>query len=126
MARYVDPESKLVAAKRFRLTESDATALDEKVAKSGLTESEFIRQAVIQNKTEIRPPIRQMKKKDMHPMSREIIYQIQKEGNNLNQIARQINTARAEGWISNSTFESVLDDLDSIASAHRSIVERII
>lgn len=124
--RYVDPESKLVSAKRFRLTEADAAVLDEKVAKSGLTESEFIRQAVIHNKTEIRPPIRPLKKKDMHPLAREIVYQIQKEGNNLNQIARQINTARAEGWISNSTFQNVLDDLDSIASAHRAILEEVL
>lgn len=126
MARYVDPESKLVSAKRFRLNAADAAVLDEKVAKSGLTESEFIRQAVIHNKTEIRPPIRPLKKKDMHPLARQIVYQIQKEGNNLNQIARQINTARAEGWISNSTFQNVLDDLDSIASAHRAILEEVL
>lgn len=126
MARYVNPESKLVSAKRFRLTEADAAVLDEKVAMSGLTESEFIRQAVIQNKTEIRPPVKPLKKKDMHPLARQIVYQIQKEGNNLNQIARQINIARREGSINNATFSDVLDDLDSIASAHRLIVERII
>lgn len=107
MAKKVTDESRLSVPLKFRLTAADAAALQEKVALSGLTMSEFLRQAIVQNKTKI------VVHKPTADAAR-ILYLLNKESNNVNQIARQLHAARLSGKVSEQTYKHALAQLAEI------------
>jgi Bacterial mobilisation protein (MobC) len=100
-----DENEKLTEVRHFRMSASGAMKWDEKVDRSGMTNSEFFREAVLNNQTTVRArPI-------LHPVTREILHLLSKQSNNINQIARTLNTAKKSGEIDNRTYQSALSEL---------------
>lgn len=94
----------------FRLTESDAAIWDDKIASSGLSNSEFIREAVIHNKSEVvsaPPPNPELVRQN---------YLLAAISNNINQIAHRINSDNLVGMVTPAVYAAVLDELEFISS----------
>ncbi len=102
----------------FRLSEADrAVYLEkvdravylEKVAASGLSQSEFFRQAVLTNRTQViaRPKASDDRKR--------LLYVFNKTSNNLNQLAHRANSEHVRGKLSEATYEQMLDQLQTIS-----------
>jgi len=121
----MNDDLKLKVGLRFRLTEHDAELLSQKVNASGLTESEFLRQALVENLFDIAPLPKPARQKELHPIASEILYQISKQGNNVNQIAREIHTAKLAGTVDEKTYLSVLESLNSLVSNSNLVMEKI-
>jgi hypothetical protein len=93
----------------FRLSESDRAAYLEKVTRSGLTQSEFFRQAVLTNRTRV--IARQVDSLDR----RRLLYIFNKASQNLNQIAYRANSDHVSGTLSESTYEQLLNQMQMIS-----------
>lgn len=93
----------------FRLTPADREAYLAKVAASGLTQSEFFRQAVLTNKTKViaRPKASADRKQMLHVFA--------KTSNNINQIAHRANSDHLQGKLSEATYDQLLYQLQVIA-----------
>ncbi|MCH8622955.1 plasmid mobilization relaxosome protein MobC [Undibacterium sp. TS12] len=100
----------LKSVRHFRLSEEDAKDWDAKVAASGMTESAFIRLAVIQNKTVVQAA----KTKQTTLEQRKILFLFAQQSNNINQLAHQVNTAHRAGKITPDLYLAVLEQLQSI------------
>lgn len=107
----------------FRLPAEVADLWDVKIEQSGYVISEFMRQAVIDNKTIVTPAKRgKVQKKDLSTVSeREILFLLQRQGANINQLAHGVNLAKKEGSTSEKLFVSVLEELQRIES-HANVV----
>jgi hypothetical protein len=93
----------------FRLSEADREAYLAKVVASGLTQSEFFRQAVLTNRTQvIARPVSSADRK-------RLLYIFSKTSNNLNQIAHRANAEHVRGKLSEATYEQLLTQLQMIA-----------
>ena len=92
----------------FRLSEADRAVYLEKVAASGLTQSEFFRQAVLTNRTQViaRPKASDDRKR--------LLYVFNKISNNLSQLAHRANSEHVRGKLSEATYEQMLDQLQMI------------
>src|SRR5690606_23446774 len=104
----------------LRLTTSDFAVWNAKVLESGLTASEFFRNAVIQNRTTVRAsnaPTQDKKQLD---------FLVSKISNNINQLARRANEDNLKGILSQSTYRRLLETLlkimnilkDEVSDAH--------
>ena len=93
--------SKLNKVVVFRLSEEDYDRYQNKVLSSGYTASQYFRDAVLDNKTNI------LKKDDVLKM----LYHLRKIGNNINQLAYRVNLDNFEGKVSDETYRSVLEGL---------------
>jgi hypothetical protein len=93
----------------FRLSETDRAVYLEKVKASGLTQSEFFRQAVLTNRTQIvaRPKASTDRKR--------LLYVFNQTSNNLNQIAHRANAEHIRGKLSEVTYAQLLDQLQMIS-----------
>ncbi len=100
----------------FRLDKSDHQNYLEKVKSSGYKRSEFFRNIVIKNKTQV------IHKAD----AIQIIYHHNKMGNNLNQIAYKLNAAFLNGKISEKLFQQNLKALNEINNEQRNIINLIL
>ena len=85
----------------FRLSEEDYDKYQTKVLSSGYTASQYFREAVLENKTNI------LKKDDVL----QLLYHLRKIGNNINQLAYRVNLDNFEGRVSDETYRSVLEGL---------------
>jgi len=93
----------------FRLTAADREAYLEKVAASGLTQSEFFRQAVLTNRTQIvARPVASVDRK-------RLLYVFNKTSNNLNQIAYRANAEHLRGKLSEATYVKLVEQLQMIS-----------
>lgn len=109
----------LTAVRHFRMSESDALKWDEKVDRSGMTTSEFFREAVLNNQTTVRArPV-------IHPVAREILHHLSKQGNNINQIARHLNLGRRAGELSERDYKTALDELHELNENARVVMKAI-
>lgn len=84
------------------------TALARKVAASGMTKSEFLRECVLTNRTQI------VARAPASPDRKRALFVLNKAGNNLNQIAHVLNAARLDRSANGQTYESALDALEQI------------
>lgn len=93
----------------FRLSEADALAYQAKCAEAGLTPSEFFRECVLTNRTQIvaRPRVTQD--------TRQLLYLFSKASNNINQLAHRANADHLAGKLSEQTYEDILYHLELIA-----------
>lgn len=94
----------------FRLTEADGAIWDEKIASSGLSTSEFIREAVIRNKSEVvsaPPPNPELVRQN---------YLLAAISNNINQIAFRLNSDNLVGLVTPAVYGAILDELEFISS----------
>ena len=94
----------------FRLTEADGAIWDEKIASSGLSNSEFIREAVIRNKSEVvsAPP--------PNPVLVRQNYLLAALSRNMNQIAHRLNSDNLIGLVTPAVYSAVLEELQSIST----------
>lgn len=93
----------------FRLTESDHAAYLEKYKASGMTQSEFFRDCVLTNKTQV------VAKQKASPEKKVLLSLLNKCGNNINQLAYRANRDYANGVIEKKTYLDILFNLQNIA-----------
>ena len=108
--------SNLTKQIKFRLSEEDYNNYLTKVAKSGFNRSEFFRNVVLKNKTKV------VNKND----AIEVIYHLNKMGNNLNQIAHKLNKAFLEKKITLDLFKINLIELSKIQDEQRHIIDLLL
>src|SRR5471030_694402 len=108
MAKRRSGAQELACRVIFRLSESEMTDLARKVSASGTTKSEFLRECVLTNRTQIvaRAPASTDRKR--------ALFVLYKAGNNLNHIAHVLNAARLDKSATGQTYESALDALEQI------------
>lgn len=103
-------KNKSLLTKRFNCRFDDQTfnELEEKVKASGLSKSEFIRDYVLKNKTQVvaRPPMTEDKKR--------VHFILNKTSNNINQLAKSAHIAHISGKVSDDTFSGILKELEHI------------
>lgn len=102
-------KEKLTKPVSFRLTAADHAAYLEKVEASGMKLSDFFRDCVLGNKTQViaRPKSSADKER--------IIYLFNKASNNMNQLAHKANAAHLAGNVSEATYIGILSVLQIIA-----------
>jgi hypothetical protein len=104
-----EEKPKLAKVVAFRLVEADHTAYLKKVEASCLSPSEFFRDCVLTNKTQIiaRPKASYDKK--------QLLFLYNKASNNLNQLAHRANAEHRAGLVNETTYNRILSALESIA-----------
>lgn len=105
--------SRLNKLVQCKLTEDDYNKYIEKVRDSGYTQSEFFRQCVLTNKTEIVDKT----------ISNNLIRQLAWIGNNLNQVAHVLNSQCKANSLKPATWETVIDELRIIRDEMISLKE---
>lgn len=90
----------------LRLTEAEAAALDSRARAVGLTQSEYVRRFITQ--TQELPPAYNF---DMNAL-RHIYSEIRKQGTNLNQIAKELNTHHRLNDELEGRLESAFNDIE--------------
>lgn len=103
----------------FRLLPEVREQWLEKVEASGMTQSEFFREAVIGNKTTVIA----RKKASVDKMRLLQVYA--KTSNNMNQIAHRANSEHVQGKLSESTYEQILYQLETIATYLRTTLNHV-
>ncbi|AFT90398.1 plasmid mobilization protein [Paraburkholderia phenoliruptrix] len=103
----------------FRLSDADRAIYLDKVNRSGLTQSEFFRQAVLTNRTQViaRPVASADRKR--------LLYIFNKTSNNLNQIAHRANSDHVSGQLSEVTYEELLTQLQMISRYLRCSLDKV-
>lgn len=104
-----DTKIRLSKPVAFRLTEADHAAYLAKVQASGLKPSEFFRDAVLTNKTQVVARVQPSDDK------RRLIYLFNKASNNLNQLAHTANAAELAGTVTPATYAGILAELQTLA-----------
>lgn len=94
----------------FRLSEADAHLFKLKIAQSGMTQSEFIRDCVLKNRTTV---IARVQKSSIEKRRMQFVFN--KTGNNINQIAHVLNSANLTGKLSDHHYRVALSNLDNIS-----------
>ena len=109
MARPVKSEAeKLNHTVAFRLTDGDFLRYRFKFAASGFTQSEFFREHVLSNTTQV--VARPMASRD----SMRAVFLLQKASNNVNQLAHRANSEHLTGLVSEDTYAAILDQLQQL------------
>jgi hypothetical protein len=96
----------------IRLDEETYATLKEKTEELGLTQSEYLRQVILKGRAT-------KKCKDLPAL----ILHFSRIGNNLNQIARNLNIARKEGRLSDYDYDLLLDELMQINNNIKAILD---
>ncbi|MFM0381590.1 plasmid mobilization relaxosome protein MobC [Paraburkholderia strydomiana] len=109
MARKSKGEDALTERVAFRLTATDYAAYKQKVSASGLSPSEFFRDCVLTNRTQI------VARPVMDDERRQALFLLSKASNNINQIAHRANADHATGIIDGRTYRDMLDSLNSLS-----------
>lgn len=111
MARPVkSDDEKLSHTVAFRLTDGDFLAYKRKFSASGLTQSEFFREHVLTNTTQV------VAKPKASADTKRAVFLLQKASNNINQLAHRANADHLSGILSESSFLAILNQLDQLNS----------
>ena len=103
-----DDSEKLKKTVAFRITEGDFFAYQKKFGASGLTQSEFFREHVLSNTTQvIAQPVQS---KD----SKRAVFLLHKASNNINQLAHRANSENRAGFLNDGTFNAILEQLTAL------------
>lgn len=90
----------------FRLENDSQTAvLEKKIARSGLTTSEFLRKLCVEEEVEIVAA---------SPHKARAVFLLNKASNNLNQLAHQANSAHLAGKLNQSTLSLITSELQEL------------
>ncbi|WP_426400884.1 plasmid mobilization protein (plasmid) [Ralstonia sp. R-29] len=92
----------------FRLSEADREAYLAKVAASGLTPSEFFRQAVLTNRTQVVARLKAT------PHRERLLFIFSKTSRDIEQLARQACADHERGTLSEEAYMQMLDRLQYI------------
>ena len=101
-----------------RLPESEYRTWQAKVQESGLSASEFFRQAVLANRTRIAPY------RKPSPDIRRMLFLMNKTSNNINQLAHRAHVDHMAGVLSESIYTRILQDLETISRYVKAMVDR--
>jgi hypothetical protein len=104
------PKEKTIPAS-FRLSKTAHDKLYASAAAAGLSTRAWVDQAVLENKTQI------LAKPKLHPDLGELLYQVNKAGNNVNQLAHRFNSLAFKAAVPASEVSKALDELQRIAQA---------
>jgi hypothetical protein len=105
----------------FRLADAENDKMQELIRQSGLSESEFIRRAVVRNETTVIEDWRAKQKSN--PDMRRLLFLVAKTSNNCNQIAHSLNIARhANPGITTRLVELMLAELLEITSTLKDFI----
>lgn len=101
-------DEKLSHTVAFRLTDGDFLRYKRKFAASGFNQSEFFREHVLSNTTQVvaRPVVSVDTKRT--------VFLLQKASNNLNQLAHRVNSEYLTGLVSEHTYVAILDQLQQL------------
>ncbi len=102
------PEGGLSKPISFRLSETDREAYLAKVAASGLTQSEFFRQAVLTNRTQLVARLKAT------PHRERLLFIFSKTSRDIEQLARQASADHERGTVSEEGYLQLLDRLQLI------------
>lgn len=109
MARPVkSDDEKLNHTIAFRLTDGDFLQYKMKFSASGLTQSEFFREHVLTNTTQV------VAKPRASIDSLRAVFLLQKASNNINQLAHRANAEHLAGVLSDTTFMAIVSQLDQL------------
>lgn len=109
MARPVkSEEEKLNHTVAFRLTNGDFLGYKNKFSASGLNQSEFFREHVLSNTTQVvARPVASLE-------SKRAVFLLQKASNNVNQLAHRANSEYLTGQVSEHTYVAILGQLQQL------------
>lgn len=103
----------------FKLTRSEAILLNNKIARSNMSNAEFLREAVLKNRTAILArPAASLEKRRMQ-------FLFNKTSNNMNQIAHVLNGAQLVGKLSGHLCFDAISQLEAIAQYLRSALNHV-
>ena len=116
MPRKPADGQKLTRPVSFRLTDADHAAYLAKVEASGLKPSEFFRECVLQNRTQVVARVPTSSDK------RRLLYLFNKASNNLNQLAHTANAAELAGTVTPATYAGILAELQTLADVMKEAI----
>ena len=87
----------------IRLDDETYNEMKRKIKELGLTQSEYLRQVILKGRAT-------KKCKDLPSL----ILHLSKIGNNINQIAKNLNIAKKEGYLAEQDYDLLLDELMQI------------
>lgn len=109
MARPAKAEDeKLSHTVAFRLTDGDFSNYKRKFSASGLTQSEFFREHVLTNTTQV------LAKPKASVDTLRAVFLLQKASNNINQLAHRANSEHLAGLLSEATFLAIVTQLGQL------------
>ncbi len=109
MGRPNKPDAeKLSRTVAFRLTDSDFESYQRKFSASGLSQSEFFREHVLTNTTQV------IARPTSSADTRRAVFLLQKASNNINQLAHRANSEHIAGVLSEGTFLGIIDQLNQL------------
>lgn len=100
----------------FRLTLPDHAAYLAKASAAGVKPSEFFRDAVLTNRTQVVARVQPSSDK------RRLIYLFNKASNNLNQLAHTANAAELAGTVTPATYVGILAELQTLADVMKKAI----
>lgn len=103
-----DDSEKLTKTVAFRLTDGDYVAYKKKFGASGMTQSEFFREYVLTNTTQV------IAKSVASADSKRAVFLLHKASNNINQLAHLANSENVAGFLSEGTFKNIISQLERL------------
>jgi uncharacterized protein (DUF1778 family) len=103
----------------FRIDKESFDAFEDKVNASGVSKSEFFRDMVLNNKTQV------IERKKTTDNTKQALYLLNKSSNNINQLARAANIANQTGKISDNIYSSFLAELDNQSQLLRALLDHV-
>ena len=101
-------DEKLNHTVAFRLTDGDFQNYKRKFSASGLTQSEFFREHVLTNTTQV------VAKPKASVDTMRAVFLLQKASNNVNQLAHRANAEHLAGILSEATFVAIVSQLEQL------------
>lgn len=95
----------------LRLTEPEQKHIDKQSDKYGIKRSEYIRRLVEQDMGRVN--LSEMKTQEAFLQKKELIYEINRIGNNVNQIAKNVNSGRYTDYEKKKLF-AMMDKLNEL------------
>jgi hypothetical protein len=103
----------------FRLTESERLAYLAKCDAAGLSPSDFFRDCVLTNRTQI------VARPKPSADRQRLLYLVNKTSNNMNQLAHRANADHLAGKLTEAGYESLIDNLETIARYLKAMIPHV-
>lgn len=101
-------DEKLSHTVAFRLTDGDFLNYKRKFSASGLSQSEFFREHVLTNTTQV------IARPTASADTKRAVFLLQKASNNINQLAHRANADHLAGMLSEGTFTAIIGQLEQL------------
>ena len=103
----------------FRIDETTYDAFEAKVSAANLTRSEFFRDIILNNRTQV------VARKITTDHTKQALFLINKTSNNINQLAKAANIAQQSGKITENLYLSILESLDQQNQLLQSFLDHV-